>query len=140
MTVLATVIPAMTGLARWGTLLAALLLTPAVAPAQLGSPPPEIRDSTVGRGDPQATQLRLTEAQRSSIVQAVRSENKAVTPPPSFNVTIGASVPPAIELYLLPDSVLANVPEAKQVKYTVVQNQIVLVDPTTMRVVDVIAK
>jgi hypothetical protein len=30
------------------------------------------------------------------------------------------------------------VPAAKTVKYTMVQNQVVLVDPTTMRVVDVI--
>jgi hypothetical protein len=38
----------------------------------------------------------------------------------------------------LPDAALAAVPDAKIVKYTTVQNQIVLVDPTTMRVVDVI--
>ena len=47
-------------------------------------------------------------------------------------------VPPSIELYLLPDNALAEVPEAKAVKYTVVQNQVVLVDPTTMRIIDVL--
>ena len=31
-----------------------------------------------------------------------------------------------------------EVPAAKRVKYTVVKNQLVLVDPTTMRVVDII--
>ena len=46
--------------------------------------------------------------------------------------------PPVIELYILPESALVTAPEAKGVKYTMVQNQIVLVDPTTMRVVDVI--
>jgi hypothetical protein len=39
---------------------------------------------------------------------------------------------------MLPDSVLAQLPETKAVKYTTVQNQIVLVDPLTMRVVEVI--
>ncbi len=47
-------------------------------------------------------------------------------------------VPPSIELYMLPDNALAEVPEAKSVKYTVLQNQVVLVDPTNMRIVDVL--
>ena len=60
--------------------------------------------------------------------------------PVNFVASVGAPVPPSIELYLLPDGVLAQVPEAKVVKYTTVQNQIVLVDPTTMRIVDVISQ
>ena len=56
----------------------------------------------------------------------------------NFMTSIGAAVPPSIELYVLPDAALSAVPDAKIVKYTTVQNRIVLVDPTTMRVVDVI--
>jgi hypothetical protein len=48
----------------------------------------------------------------------------------------GAQVPPATELYFLPDRALATAPKAT--KYTVAQNRVVLVDPTTMRVVEVI--
>jgi hypothetical protein len=92
----------------------------------------------VGRGDPQVTQLRLTEAQRSALAASVRKANKTVAAPPSFVVSVGAPVPPAIELYILPDDALAQVPQAKLVKYTVVKNELVLVDPTNMRVVDVI--
>jgi hypothetical protein len=108
------------------------------ATAQIGSTPPAIQDSTTGRGDPGSAALRLSETQKSAIADAVRRANKAVEPPPSFVVQVGAPVPPAIELHLLPDDVLANVPAVKTVKYTVVKNQLVLVDPTTMRVVDVI--
>jgi uncharacterized protein DUF1236 len=108
------------------------------ASAQIGSTPPEIQDGTVGRGDPVGAPLRLSETQKSAIAEAVRRANKAVEPPPSFVAQVGAPVPPAIELHLLPDEVLASVPAAKNVKYTVVKNQLVLVDPTTMRVVDVI--
>jgi hypothetical protein len=43
-----------------------------------------------------------------------------------------------IELYMLPDDAIANVPAAKLYKYTMVENKVVLVDPTKMRVVDVI--
>ena len=53
-------------------------------------------------------------------------------------MAIGAQVPPVTELYFLPDNALATAPEAKGVKYTAAQNRVVLVDPTTMRVVDVI--
>jgi hypothetical protein len=43
-----------------------------------------------------------------------------------------------IELYTLPDDALAAVPAAKLYKYTVVENKVVVVDPTRMRVIDVI--
>ena len=92
-----------------------------------------------GIGTPTA-QFRLTDEQRNAIAVAVGKDNKVVTPPPSFVVQVGAPVPPAIELYLLPDIALAEIPAAKTVKYTVLNDQLVLVDPTTMRVVDVIEK
>ena len=114
-----------------------LLAVVGAASAQIGSTPPTIQDGTIGRGDPLATP-RLTEAQRSAIADAVRRDNKAVEPPVSFVASVGAPVPPAIELYILPDAILAEVPAAKRVKYTVMKNQLVLVDPTTMRVVDII--
>lgn len=109
----------------------------AVASAQMGSTPPTIQDSTIGRGDPLATP-RLSELQRTAIAEAVRRDNKAVEPSVSFVASVGAPVPPVIELYILPDNILAEVPAAKRVKYTVVKNQLLLVDPVTMRVVDII--
>ena len=107
------------------------------ASAQVGSTPPAIDDGTISKGDPLATP-RLTETQRSAIADAVRRDNKAVEPSISFVASVGAPVPPAIELYLLPDTILAEVPAAKRVKYTVMKNQLLLVDPVTMRVVDII--
>jgi hypothetical protein len=109
-----------------------------IASAQIGSPPPSVQDGTIGRGEVNPSQWRLTEAQRSAIAAAVRRDNKAVEPTISFVASVGAPVPPAIELYLLPDTILAEVPAARTVKYTVMKNQLVLVDPTTMRVVDII--
>jgi hypothetical protein len=108
-----------------------------VASAQIGATPPAIQEGTIGAGDPLATP-RLSETQRSAIAEAVRRENKAVEPSVSFVASVGAPVPPVIELYILPDAILAEVPAAKRVKYTVVKNQLLLVDPVTMRVVDII--
>jgi hypothetical protein len=123
---------------RLGTYALVLLGGIAVASAQIGSTPPTIQDGTIGRGDPFSTQLRLSEPQKSAIAEAVRRENKAVEPSVSFVASVGAPVPPVIELYILPDAILAEVPAAKRVKYTVVKNQLLLVDPVTMRVLEII--
>jgi Protein of unknown function (DUF1236) len=128
---------------RHGTLMLALFSGFAVAgsgaaPAQVGSTPPPIEDGLAVRGDTRAAPIRLTEEQKQAIAEAVRRENKAVEPSVSFVASIGAPVPPVIELYILPDAALAQVPAAKTVKYTVVKNQLLLVDATNMRVVDII--
>jgi hypothetical protein len=83
-------------------------------------------------------QLELTPEQKTAILDAVRAADAKVKAPGNVPVSIGAQVPPTTELHFLPDSALVTAPEAKGVRYTVAQNKVVLVDPTTMRVVDVI--
>jgi len=85
-----------------------------------------------------SSQFQLTNAQKVTIANAIRGAGSKPASRLNFTTSIGAPVPPSIELYVLPDAALSAVPDAKIVKYTTVQNQIVLVDPTTMRVVDVI--
>jgi Protein of unknown function (DUF1236) len=84
-----------------------------------------------------APKLELTPAQRSAIYQEVRKDKSKVAPS-RFATNVGAEVPPMIELYVLPDDILANDPVTKLYKYTRVDDQIVLVDPTNMRVIAVI--
>jgi len=87
-----------------------------------------------------ATQkLELTPAQRSAIYQAV-SKDKSKVAPSRFSAVVGTEVPPMIELYTLPDDILATNPGIKLYKYTMVQDQVVIVDPTNMRAVAVIGK
>jgi len=81
--------------------------------------------------------LELTPAQRSAIYQEVHGDRSKVAPG-RFVATIGAEVPPMIELYTLPDDILADNPATKLYKFTRVDDEIVLVDPIHMRVVDVI--
>jgi hypothetical protein len=81
--------------------------------------------------------LILSSAQRSAIYDRV-SKDKSKVAPKDFSPVIGADVPPMIELYALPDEAVAGVPAAKLYKYTMVEGKVVLVDPTKMRVVDVI--
>jgi Protein of unknown function (DUF1236) len=81
--------------------------------------------------------LELTPAQRSAIYQEVHKDKSKVAAS-RCATNVGAEVPPMIELYMLPDDILANNPDTKLYKFTRVDDQIVLVDPTNMRVIAVI--
>jgi hypothetical protein len=123
--------------------LIALLLGVVVAPAiaQPAHDPGSAQvsvDARTGAIAP-APQVQLTPQQKSVILEAVRPAEGRVKAPGNVRAAVGAEVPPSTELYFLPDEALASAPEAKGMKYTVAQNRVVLVDPTTMRVVDVIA-
>jgi len=105
------------------------------AAAQSTPPGPPGNDTAVSGAIEQ--KLILTPAQRIAIYEQV-SKDKSKVAPKDFSPVIGADVPPMIELYMLPDDAIAGVPAAKLYKYTMVENKVVLVDPTKMRVVDVI--
>jgi hypothetical protein len=121
---------------RQATLALSLVLATGLAGAQTRPPDGSPLPGAVSPADP--TQLRLTPTQKTAILKAVREKSATLRPPASFSIVVGEMVPPSIELYILPDNALAEVPEAKSVKYTVLQNQVVLVDPTNMRIVDVL--
>jgi hypothetical protein len=128
---------------RCATVALALVAGVGLAAAQTPPTIPGGADDSISHAPPPArplSQLQLTPEQRTMILNAIRRDSAKVASPVSFIASVGASVPPSIELYLLPDGVVAEVPEAKVVKYTTVQNQIVLVDPITMRVVEVIGQ
>jgi hypothetical protein len=84
-----------------------------------------------------AQKLELTAAQRSAIYAAV-SKDRSKMSPQRFPAVIGAEVPPMINLYALPDDIVAGNASAKLYQCTVVEDKVVLVDPTRMRVVDTI--
>lgn len=62
-----------------------------------------------------AQKLELTPAQRSAIYQAV-SKDKSKVAPSRFPAAVGTEVPPMIELYTLPDDILATNPVTKLYK------------------------
>jgi Protein of unknown function (DUF1236) len=82
--------------------------------------------------------LGLTPAQRATIFTAITQQKEKIPPPPNFQPTIGADAPASIALYLLPQEATAVIPGGDLYKYTIVQNQVVLIDPVRMKVVDVI--
>lgn len=81
--------------------------------------------------------LQLTAEQRAAITRAV-NRDRIRTPPANAQASVGAELPPSTELYNLPDGLAAEIPQTKIYRYTVVQGQIVIVDPTNLRVVEVL--
>ncbi len=108
-------------------------------PGNAGAPNDATRNAGSDTGLSGAIEQKplLTPAQRSAIYAEV-SKDTSKSSPKEFSAVIGADVPPMIELYTLPDDALAAVPAAKLYKYTVVENKVVVVDPTKMRIIDVI--
>jgi hypothetical protein len=93
-------------------------------------------EETVAERGP-SSELELTPAQRNAIYQEVHKGLSKVAPS-RFPTDVGAEVPPVIDLYTLPDDIVATNPEALPYKFTEVNDQVVLVDPTKMRVIAVI--
>jgi hypothetical protein len=120
---------------RHGAIMLVLLGSIGAAEAQLAPITPTTPGAVI---DPKAG-LQLSPQQRSMIFQSVsREKDKVKLPPGEINASVGAELPASLELYTVPDAVAAEIPNAKLYKYTVVNGQVVLVDPTSMKVVEVI--
>ena len=119
---------------------AAALLLASFFAAGVPHPATAQTQASVGLGvaDPSAP-LALTPAEKAAILAAVRQDTaKPVGKmPPGSPVSVGIQLPASIALRILPDAALAQAPAAKTVQYTLIGNQVVLVDPTNMRVGDI---
>jgi hypothetical protein len=81
--------------------------------------------------------IELTPAQRTTIYRTV-ARDRLQAAEPAFSVTLGARVPEAVELQEIPSAVVAEVPTVRRYRYMVVNNEVVLVDPATSQVVEII--
>jgi hypothetical protein len=124
----------------------ALLGTVAVAVAQ--APPSPTPGGPTPGGAPAAPGLnqstspnqkvQLSATQKTAIYNAVSKDKSKNTSPANFQASIGAKVPASMELHALPPEAVANAQAASSYRYAMVNNQVVLVDPLTMQVVDII--
>jgi len=82
--------------------------------------------------------IQLTPAQRTQVYQNVIKDRSGAPAPAGIALRIGAKVPTTVELNDLPDNVASQIPSVSRFKYIVAQNQVVLVDPSTSEVVEII--
>jgi hypothetical protein len=82
-------------------------------------------------------QLALTAGQKSAIYNAIIGQRLRPRTD-QISVSVGALVPPFVELIDLPDQASVGTLSAAVLKYAMVENDVVVIDPIVMRVVDVI--
>jgi hypothetical protein len=78
----------------------------------------------------------LTDEQRRAIYATLKDQPAGS----AFNADIGAELPLAIELRMVPDELVARVPQTKDYQYAVSNNRVLLVSPPTRIVVGVFPK
>jgi hypothetical protein len=83
------------------------------------------------------TTTTISPDQETTIYRTITREQVAVQPPPpEWAPSVGVEVPAQVQLYDMPSSV--DVPTVRSDRYTVVNGHVVLVDPSTHRVVRII--
>jgi hypothetical protein len=84
--------------------------------------------------------IELSPAQRQTIYQSISTMQKNHAAPTGFRVSVGGTVPPAISLAPLPDTLATLMPQAGAFEVAMIEKQVVLVDPQTRQVAVVIRK
>jgi hypothetical protein len=86
-----------------------------------------------------AAEVNLTDQQKQTIAQSVQTE-KGQPAPAGFMPRVGASVPQSMSRHQLPSNVTAQVPAVKNLEYTKLDNNnVLLIDPDDRRVAEIIA-
>jgi Spy/CpxP family protein refolding chaperone len=82
-------------------------------------------------------QIGLSADQKQAIWDSV-GKNKGAKAPANFQASVGANVPAQIALRPLPSTLSKQVPDAKKYRYAKIADEVVLVDPSTHKVIDII--
>jgi hypothetical protein len=107
----------------------ALFATVGTAAAQNASP--TVNPSTV-------LDLKLNPDQKHTIYLSISNQKQKETAPLDFRAAVGATVPPSVDLQPLPKTIVDLIPQMKDYQYAMVANQVLLVEPKSKQVVDVI--
>jgi len=97
--------------------------------------------------NPSTPPLHLSDAQRTKIQQALRSEDTEVTfglkttkPTQSFNPTVGAKIPASLKLHSLPPPLIYEMPDLRRYAYLKFKHQVLIINPMTRQIVDMFSE
>ncbi|HET9904325.1 MAG TPA: DUF1236 domain-containing protein [Xanthobacteraceae bacterium] len=76
--------------------------------------------------------------QRTKIKQHISELRVGRVDNPNFTVSVGSTVPRSVTLHALPPSIVEIVPAWRSYRYVLVEDEIVIIDPATFRIVAVI--
>jgi Protein of unknown function (DUF1236) len=80
----------------------------------------------------------LTSEQRTKISSVVKSHSEARVSNVNFSVSVGTVVPRTVRLVALPEEVIVIHPAWRGFRFFIVNEQIVIVEPDTLRIVAVL--
>lgn len=97
--------------------------------------------STAGQGTPQQSMpqgnLNLNNGQAQSITDGLRNE-QSHSNQPGYQGQIGSKPPSSMQAQQLPDGVTSDVPQVKGYYFVKLQDRILLLDPDTKTVVEIV--
>jgi hypothetical protein len=94
------------------------------------------KSTTTGQAGANA---KLSTEQRTKITSVIRSQHVSSVNNVNFSISVGTRVPrEGVEFHVLPADVVAVYPQWRGYKFIVVHDEIVIIDPNTYEIVEVI--
>jgi hypothetical protein len=96
-------------------------------------------ESAAKTGAASGKSAQLSETQRTRIKDVIIKDRKvARINNVNFNITVGASVPRSVHFAVLPADVVTIVPEYRGFDYIIVGERLLIIDPKTLEIVDIL--
>jgi hypothetical protein len=93
---------------------------------------------TLQQDSANAPALELSATQKQAVFQSVSKTQKNHAAPTGFRVSIGATVPPGVELEPVSDTLATLIPQARGYEAGMIEAQVIVVDPKRKVVVAVV--
>jgi len=115
----------------------ALIISPALAAPAGPGPSRTVADPITAKPP-----LHLTDVQKSRIVQAMNGRDTLEKPPAGFTPAIGAKVPTQKKLaaHPLPRPLVYEIPALKQYDYAQLADRVLIIDPLTKTIADIVPR
>lgn len=94
--------------------------------------------TTTGQGAAGSGSASLTSEQRSKIATNIRQTNVKRETNVNFNISVGAVVPRTVTLHALPPAVIEVYPQWRGYRFVLVEDEIIIIEPGSYRIVAVI--
>jgi hypothetical protein len=115
---------------------AAMLLLSGVSVASAASHMANRSGSSAAASD----KLDLSSAQQKSIWNDISRQATNQNAPPDFNPAIGMAIPDGVNTYPLPRQAARDVPAAKPYRYAMLQDKVLIVNPSDKMIADVVTR
>jgi len=98
------------------------------------------KDSKNAKGPSGASRVQLSEQQRTNVhADLMKETNVNRAGSVNFSINVGTRVPRTVRLVALPATIISLVPQYRDYQYFVVDDEVCIVDPQTLEIVDVIS-